>query len=107
MVCNRLVQRLKIFKTDADIFVPTGFTPNNDGNNDVLKPILVGMKSLESFKVYNRWGQLVYSTTQIGRGWDGKINGQLQKSDVFVFLATGINYLGNKIVRKGSVMLIR
>lgn len=98
---------VKVFRTDPDIFVPSAFTPNSDGRNDVLKPILVGMKSLESFRVYNRWGQLVYHTSQAGRGWDGRLKGLPQKSDVYVYLATGINYLGKKIERKGTVMLIR
>jgi gliding motility-associated-like protein len=98
---------VKIFKTDANIFVPTGFTPNSDSKNDVLKPILVGMKKLERFSVYNRWGQLVFSTSEIGKGWDGKISGADQKADVYVYVAIGITYLDQKIVRKGTTTLIR
>jgi gliding motility-associated-like protein len=98
---------VKIFRTDPDIFVPSAFSPNGDGRNDMLKPILVGMKSLESFRVYNRWGQLVFSTSQAGKGWDGRLKGLPQKSDVYVYLATGINYLGKKVERKGTAMLIR
>ncbi len=96
-----------VFKTAADIFVPSAFTPNSDGMNDLLKPIAVGIKRLESFKVYNRWGQLVYSTNIPGQGWNGMINGVLQQSGAFVYVAVGTSYLDKKIVRKGTVLLVR
>jgi gliding motility-associated-like protein len=98
---------VRVFKTGADILVPTGFTPNKDGKNDVLKPILIGMKSLESFKVFNRWGQMVFKTNTVGKGWDGTLNGKSQATGTFIFVAEGTNYLNQKIVRKGTVALIR
>ena len=98
---------VKVFKIDPDLLVPTGFSPDGDGNNDVFRPILIGMKSLDLFKVYNRWGQLVYSTTQAGAGWDGKFGGAPQSAGSFVWFAEGTNYLGKKINKKGSVILIR
>ncbi|TDH21243.1 PKD domain-containing protein [Segetibacter sp. 3557_3] len=99
--------KVRVFKTGPDIFVPTAFTPNQDGKNDGLKPILVGMRSLSFFRIYNRWGQLVYNTSEPGRGWDGKISGADQGSGTFVFMAEGVDFLGNKIVRKGTTVLIR
>ncbi len=98
---------VKVFKTGADIFVPSAFTPDGDGKNDVLKPVLVGIKNLENFKVYNRWGQLVYSTDRPGQGWDGTINGIPQQMATFVYIARGTSYLDKKITRKGTVILIR
>ena len=98
---------VKIFKTQPEIFVPSGFTPNGDGRNDVLKPILAGMRSLTYFRVYNRWGQLIYSTTEANRGWDGTLHGQQQKTDTFVYIAEGTDYLGHQLRRKGTVVLIR
>lgn len=99
--------KVKVFKTLPDIFVPTGFTPNGDGRNDVIKPILAGMRSLTYFRVYNRWGQLVFSTSEAGKVWDGTLNGVQQKSDTFVFMAEGVDYLGKKLQRKGTVVLVR
>ncbi|RYE22916.1 MAG: PKD domain-containing protein [Sphingobacteriales bacterium] len=99
--------RVKVFKTDPDLLVPTGFSPNKDGNNELFRPIPVGMKSLDAFRVYNRWGQLVFSTNVIGAGWDGKINGQDQPPGTFVWYAEGTNYLGRTIEKKGTVILIR
>ncbi|MEO7766461.1 MAG: PKD domain-containing protein [Ferruginibacter sp.] len=98
---------IKIFSTGPEIFVPSAFTPNGDGKNDVLRPILVGIKSLETFKVFSRWGQLVYSTSQANQGWNGLINGLPQQNAAYVYLAIGTTYLDKKIVRKGTVLLIR
>ena len=60
------------------VFPPIAFTPNNDGKNDLLVPIAAGIRHIEYFNIYNRWGQLVFTTTVNGQGWDGRINGQFQ-----------------------------
>ncbi len=99
--------KVKVFKTGPEIFVPSGFTPNNDGKNDNLKPILVGMQQLDYFRIYNRWGQLVYQTSVIGQGWNGKLSGIDQPSGTFVYSAQAIDYSGNKVTRKGTIVLIR
>ena len=98
---------VRIFNTNPEIFIPTAFTPNSDGKNDVLKPILVGITKLDYFKIYNRWGQLVFETNEIGKGWNGTLNGTPQASGTFVFLAQGIDYTGKTIFKKGTVVLIR
>ncbi len=98
---------VKIFKTTPEIFVPDAFTPNGDGRNDIVKPITVGIVKLDFFRVYNRFGQMVYSTEEIGKGWDGNFNGAAQASGTYVYTAQGIDYLGNTIFRKGTVVLIR
>ncbi|HVT86085.1 MAG TPA: gliding motility-associated C-terminal domain-containing protein [Chitinophagaceae bacterium] len=99
--------KVTIFKTGPDIFVPSAFTPNGDGKNDIIKPICVGIAQLNYFRIYNRWGQLVYSTSQMGQGWDGTIGGSLQATGNFVYMAQGIDYTGKVIFRKGNVVLIR
>jgi gliding motility-associated-like protein len=98
---------VKIFKTNPQIFVPTAFTPNGDGVNDLFRPIGVGIKSIEYFRVYNRWGELVFSTTINGQGWDGKIGGTPQATNTFVWIVKGIDYLEKPFVKKGAVTLIR
>jgi gliding motility-associated-like protein len=98
---------VKIFKTNPQIFVPTAFSPNGDGINDQFRPIGVGIKTIEYFRVYNRWGQLVFSTTVNGNGWDGKIGGKLQSTNTFVWIVKGIDYLDKPFFRKGNVTLIR
>jgi gliding motility-associated-like protein len=96
-----------LFKTAPSVFVPSGFTPNNDGLNDVLRPILVGIKSMDYFAIYNRWGRQVFLTTAIGQGWDGKINDQVQPNETFVWVIKGKDYRGVPFLLKGFVTLIR
>jgi len=98
---------VKIFRTVPKIFVPTGFTPNGDGLNDVLKPIAVGIERIEYFRVYNRWGQLVFSTTINGHGWDGKIKGKEQNSNTYVWMVKAVDYLGKPVFQKGTATLIK
>jgi gliding motility-associated-like protein len=98
---------VKLFKTAPDIFVPTAFTPNSDGANDVIKPTLAGIAKFYYFRVFNRWGQCVFQTSQDGSGWDGRINGIDQPPGTYVFMALGKDYLGNMLSKKGTVVLIR
>jgi gliding motility-associated-like protein len=98
---------VKIFRTNPQIFVPTGFTPNGDGRNDVLKPIAVGIERIEYFRVYNRWGQLVFSTTVNGQGWNGEIGGKPQTTNTYVWLVKGVDYTGKPVFQKGTATLIR
>lgn len=99
--------RVHVFMIKPDLLVPNAFTPNGDGNNDVFKPIPIGMKSIDLFMVYNRWGQMVYSGSGNDAAWDGTFGGKKQEMATFVWYAEGVDYLNNKIKRKGSVVLIR
>ena len=98
---------LKIYKVPPTIFVPSGFTPNGDGKNDDIKPILVGMQRLDFFRVYNRYGQLVFQTTEINKGWDGRIKGEWQASAAFVYSAQAVDYNGLTVKANGTFTLIR
>ena len=100
-------QEVKIFATPPTVFVPTAFTPDGNGRNDELKPIAVGMTEIKRFSVYNRWGQLVFSTSINGKGWDGRIQGQLQASNTYVWWVEAIDYLGKPYFLKGTSTLIR
>jgi len=99
--------KVTVFKTIPYVFVPSAFTPNNDGLNDVIRPIAVGIQKINYFSVYNRWGQLVFTTTVNGKGWDGRINGTLQGTNVFVWHVSALDYLGKQLFLKGTVTLIR
>jgi gliding motility-associated-like protein len=96
---------IKVF-TKADIYVPTAFTPNGDGNNDILRPILVGIKELKYFTVYNRYGEIVFKTSTVNAGWNGFINGKMQNTSSFVWVAEAIDYKGNILFKKGMATLI-
>lgn len=96
-----------VFKTNPYVFVPSAFTPNGDGLNDVVRPIAVGVQQIKYFRIFNRWGQMIFHTTTNEHGWDGKISGTPQGSNVFVWMVSAIDYLGKPIFLKGTVTLIR
>lgn len=97
---------IKVYK-GPEIYVPSGFTPDGNGLNDVLRPIPVGIKEFHFFRVFNRWGQLIYSTSDPYRGWDGRLNGAPQPTGTFIWMAQAVDYKGNLITRKGVVTVIR
>ena len=98
--------KVTIAHTLPDIFMPNAFTPGTN-NNNVFRPICIGISSLDYFRVFNRWGQLMYSTSQIGQGWDGRIQGRLQESSAYLWIAKGTDYTGRIISKQGTVILIR
>jgi gliding motility-associated-like protein len=98
--------KVTIARTAADFFVPNAFTPGANSNS-LFRPVCFGISSLEYFRVFNRWGQLVYSTSQIGQGWDGRIQGKLQESNAYLWIVKGTDYTGRVILKRGTVVLIR
>lgn len=96
---------IKVFKTAPDIFVPNAFAPN--GKNRILRPIPVGISSMEYFRVFNRWGQLVYQTSRAGDGWDGTIAGKPQDAGTYVWMVKGTDFTGKVVIRRGTAVLIR
>jgi len=97
---------IKVFKTAPDIFVPNAFTPGGYSNN-IFRPIPVGISKLEYFRIFNRNGMLVFNTSQMGVGWDGKINGKPQSIGGYVWMVQGVDYTGKVVTKKGTVILIR
>lgn len=93
--------------TVSDMVVPNAFTPNGDGHNDVLRVHMIGIKDFKYFRVYNRWGQQVFSTTNVGLGWDGTVGGQVQPLGTYVWIAVGLDFSGRTVARQGTVILIR
>jgi gliding motility-associated-like protein len=98
---------IKVFDTNPDIFVPNAFNPQKGGANAMFRPILVGISKLDLFRVYNRWGQLLYSSNDYLRGWDGTYGGKLQAPDTYVWIVQASDFTGKRIFKKGTVMLVR
>ena len=88
-------------------YLPTAFTPNGDGLNDIIKPYLVGMKGLKQFTIYNRYGNVVFSTQKEGEGWDGTYKGTKLDPAVFIWMLEYITNEDKRIVEKGTLTLIR
>ena len=99
--------KVKVFVGGPEIFIPSGFTPNGDGKNDILRPVTVGITKLNYFTIFNRWGQRIFTSTELNKGWDGRYNGEPQPSGTYVFQAEGIDYLGKPVYKKGTAVLIR
>ena len=91
----------------SDVFVPTAFTPNGDGHNDKLSPLLFRIKEFKYFRVFNRWGQLVFETGIPGQGWDGTFKGVPQPAGVFTWTTEATGDDGRSHNKKGAVVLLR
>ncbi|MEO5674157.1 MAG: PKD domain-containing protein [Chitinophagales bacterium] len=109
------VEGCKLFDTvtitvveDPLVIFPNGFTPNNDGTNDYFRPLVFGLFETELFDVFNRWGQLVYTTNDISVGWNGKFNGKNSEIGTYVYYLKGkSSTTGKSYFLKGNVTLLR
>jgi gliding motility-associated-like protein len=90
-----------------NIMVPKSFTPNGDGINDVLYPYLAGIKTFQYFKVFNRFGKLLFQTTNPDAGWNGMFNGVQQPMGIYIWVATGIANDGTPVEKRGETLLLR
>lgn len=86
--------------------VPSGFSPNGDGANDLLHVLGYGIETM-TFKVYNRWGELVFETNDRYKGWDGTYKGEPQEMDAYGYLLDVTFFDGSKKFKKGNVTLLR
>ncbi len=91
----------------VNIMVPKSFTPNGDGVNDVLYPYHAGIKTFKYFKVYNRFNQLMFETTNPDVGWNGNRNGTPQPMAIYIWVAAGIANDGSLVELKGQTLLLR
>ncbi len=100
--------RVTVISFEAPYWLPSAFTPNANGRNDVFYVRGGGFKTFE-FAIYNRYGELLFITTDINVGWDGKINftGQEAPSDTYVYRLIGLLESGEPVNVKGLVNLIR
>lgn len=92
---------------EASIWLPDVFTPNGDGINDVLMPVLPGIKKFRCFKIYNRWGQLIFESRDKSKGWDGTYLGKQQPIETYVWQIEGEDIAGKVYTKSGLFSLIR
>jgi gliding motility-associated-like protein len=89
------------------VFVPNAFTPNRDGYNDVFMPIMNADVKAYKFVVYDRWGRVVFQTTTLNKGWDGKVNGLPYDTGVFVWQCQYQIYGEEPTSKRGTVLLLK
>lgn len=90
----------------AGIFVPNAFSPNGDGNNDILKLYGAKIQSME-FNVYNRWGQRVFESKELGKTWDGTFNGEMLNAGVYPYILKVVFLNGDNLEKRGNITLVR
>ncbi|MDQ6814114.1 MAG: gliding motility-associated C-terminal domain-containing protein, partial [Bacteroidota bacterium] len=95
---------VKVYK---EVYIPTAFTPNGDGTNDRFKVFAADGYKLIKFLVYNRWGQTVFSARETSEGWDGKMNNHDQPADTYVYYLEIESTQMKKIIKKGTITLVR
>lgn len=106
--CTDSIRKRVRVLNNCYIAVPTGFTPNGDGLNDYLYPNNAIKASNLKFSVYNRWGQLLFSTRNWQEKWDGKVKGITQATGVYVWmLEYTIGDPPQRVFQKGTTTLIR
>jgi len=91
----------------ANVFMPTAFTPNNDGKNDVIHPIKYCNFKLVHFEIFNRWGQRVFFSNSEKEGWDGNFHGVPAPTDTYYYLVEGQSPQGRQLFKKGDFILVR
>lgn len=94
-------------ESDTDVIFPTAFTPNGDGNNDILFPLGGLHATSVAIEIWNRWGQLVYSSNDPTKGWDGNYKGIPAQTGVYGYLIKYTNFEGDQKKSKGNITLLR
>lgn len=90
------------------VYVPTAFSPNKDGLNDKINPIALGPVKLTYFKIYNRWGQQVFETSELQKAWDGLFKGEPQPSSNYQWILLAKDEMSGEVIKmSGSFLLIR
>lgn len=106
--CFMVDTTFKIMVKDTALFsAPNAFMPNGQDENRILYVKGKGIKQLLEFKIYNRWGNLVFQSNDLSIGWDGKFKGKDQPIDTYVYTITIETMSGRTLTKKGSVLLIR
>ncbi len=103
---------IKVFCENTQVFIPNTFTPDNDGINDIFMVRGTGIKSIKSFRVFNRWGQVVFERGNIlpnnsSQGWDGKIKGIVASPDVYIYTCEVVCENNVTYTYKGNVSIIK
>jgi hypothetical protein len=92
----------------TDIFLPRAFIPaSNNRDNAIFKPIYVGVTAIKYFKIYDRFGHEVFTTSDMSKYWDGTSNGVNQPMETYTWIIQGFDYNNKPVIRQGNVTLIR
>ncbi len=105
--CLTVDTQLVTTRKKIEIYVPSAFTPGGDGKNDYLRPVLMGIVKVNYFRIYNRWGHLLFEMKSDLPGWNGKVNNQSQEIQTVVWLIEAVDVDGKIHRQKGTTVLYR
>ena len=94
-------------RKEYSVHLPSAFTPNGDGINDIAYVRGWGIKELIECTIYNRWGNLVFHTNDLQMGWDGTYKGVLQPADSYLYFIKAISYENEELVTQGTITLLK
>jgi gliding motility-associated-like protein len=93
---------------DVIVGIPKAFSPNGDNLNDILRiQYGAGLKTFNFLKIFNRWGNLVFMSTNVNQGWDGTYNGVPQEMDAYTYFMSYITFKNEPVSKTGSFILLR
>ncbi|MEP7319030.1 MAG: T9SS type B sorting domain-containing protein, partial [Panacibacter sp.] len=106
--CNTARDTVVVFKEcEFPLYVPSAFTPNNDGRNDVLRVLNLNNQHFISLNIFNRFGERIFFSTDAATGWDGTIAGILQQTGTYIYLVKYADVAGRYHEITGTVVLLR
>ena len=109
--CTAAISKIVDVKNEFNVYIPNAFTPaNQDGLNDYFKPVFsdYGLnQSCYRMEIYDRWGQLLFSTNEVNKGWDGKVKGEFMKEGSYVYKIRYCTLDGIVNEKMGSILLLR
>lgn len=92
---------------DFEVHIPNAFTPNGDGVNDIFIPVYYGIKEIDLFAVFDRWGNKVFETNDMSKGWDGYYKGKLARvNEVYVYKLVARQFNDNRRTYQGKIVVI-
>lgn len=94
------------YKKDADVFVPTAFSPNEDGINDIFE-VKVSMYKAFQMSVLNRWGEVIFHSNDITKGWDGMFKGEIAAVGSYIYDIEIVNNLDQTVKKSGTFVLLK
>jgi len=107
-VCGNKTDSVEIFDAcDYPLYMPNAFTPNGDKINDVFRIAPDNKNRLLSFRIYNRWGKLVFQSANAADGWDGTYKSEPLGTDTFIYMVEMITLSGKRVTKKGYITLLR
>ncbi|MFL5753158.1 MAG: PKD domain-containing protein, partial [Bacteroidia bacterium] len=104
--CTATVSKNITILDETLLYVPNAFSPNNDKLNDVFLPKGTGLKEYRLY-IFDRWGNKIFTSSELEKGWDGNVSGMAALEDVYVWRIDGKDVLGNKKHLHGRVTLVR